>query len=187
MTFSTDSSVSLVSPFTPLSQLASIPLRHLPDTESHMFSSSYQLDISEYLTDSSGFLGTSAPGLLTIVIEMFTSGWIPDFFKSKPVSKSNLWWSFSFYVLEKTVASKLFMVLMDKTEIPIFTSDTGKGQDYIFLCYMRGLIWNQCLLHITGYTWIGWVSHASKCILIKPLWPRQQPPLQKHETNAEVP
>lgn len=61
MTFSAPCSVSLVSLFTPLSQLASISPRHALDTVSHMFSFSCQLDMLQYLTDSSGVLGTSAP------------------------------------------------------------------------------------------------------------------------------
>lgn len=86
MTFSTPSSVSLVSPFTPLSQLASTSPRDLLDTVSHMFSSSCQLDILQYLTDSSGVLGTSALHLFTIVIEMFSP---LIFCLSKPVCSTS--------------------------------------------------------------------------------------------------
>lgn len=64
MTFSPSCSVSLVSPFTPLSQLASIPPRHLLDTVSYRLSFCCQLDMLQYLTDSSGVLGTKALHLL---------------------------------------------------------------------------------------------------------------------------
>lgn len=57
MTLSTPCSVSLVSPFPPPSQLASISSGHLLDTLSHMFSSSCQLDTLRYLTDYSGSPG----------------------------------------------------------------------------------------------------------------------------------
>lgn len=73
MTSRTSSSVSLVSPFTPLSQLAPISPGDQLDTVSHMFSSCCLLDILQRLPDSSGVLGISALHLHT-VIEMFTFG-----------------------------------------------------------------------------------------------------------------